>query len=178
MSAPEKSTSEGLGIWSSFVKYQGRSGEYVIGLDASGIKAAPAEKDGKPPPGLEPFFLAWSDVDAVEQKFGFFHWGMILQLRARGPCEIWLLYEHFPPPVFHQIAAKFSDRTSFRASSRRNWKVVALPLAFAVFWGALAAWASWSNHAAGAMLLGLAGLASVAYAAWIWQRTTPTRSQI
>jgi hypothetical protein len=173
MSAGKDSpSSEGFGIWSSFVKFQGRSGEYVLGLDASGIKAAPAEKDGKAPPGLLPFSLAWSEISSAEQRFGYFHWGMVFHLHGSAePCEVWLLYEHFTPAAFHQIAQKFSDRISFRAAAGLNWKIVAVPLGFALFWGVLGAWAFRTGHDWGAFVLGLAGFLCVVYAVWLFRRS-------
>jgi hypothetical protein len=173
--AGEGEASGGLGIWSSFVKFRGRSGEYVLALDAQGINAAPVELHGKVPAGLTPFSLTWSELSSAEQQYGFFHWGIVFHLTSAERCEVWLLYEHFHPSVFLKIKEEFSDRISFRARPMPNWRVTAIPLGLALFFGTVGVWAYRGLGSAGvAVLFSLPVLACLVYAVWVVKR--PHRS--
>ena len=162
---------KGLGIYESIVYYRGMSGGYVVGIDADGIHAAPTELAGKVPDKLHAFDIRWSDIGSVGQKWGFFFWGIVFQLKGTDErCEAWMLYERFHPTVFRQIQEEYSAFANFQPASTPNWKIVALPLSLTFLWAGLAAVAYRAGYSAGAALLGFAAVVSLIYTVWVMRR--------
>ena len=160
-----------LGIHDSIVYYRGMSGGYVVGIDVDGIHAAPTEVAGTVPDKLHAFDICWSDIGSVEQRWGFFFWGIIFQLKGTDErCEAWMLYERFHPTAFRQIQEEYSALVTVQSAGKPNWKIVALPLGLTFLWAGLAALAYLAGYGALAVLLGFAAVVSLIYTVWVMKR--------